>query len=142
MTVEGDTCNLIALTHNVSSANLFIQNQDVIYNCSAIPAGLSSCLPEMCRVYEIGPSDTCTSIQHEHNKWLNNLKPLNSCIDFILLQCPQRHHHIRQHPISYRTGSNRRWEIGRRKYIYILDREMVSQFRQCTPLVARLLRMT
>ncbi|KAH2160430.1 hypothetical protein KXV74_000423, partial [Aspergillus fumigatus] len=40
-TVEGDTCDSIAQTNGLSSAALYMGNQDQIYNCSKIEANLN-----------------------------------------------------------------------------------------------------
>jgi hypothetical protein len=44
-TVEGDTCDKIALSKSLSSAALYQENPASIANCSSIPKGTRLCLP-------------------------------------------------------------------------------------------------
>lgn len=63
-TVDGDTCDSIALANSMSSASIYLGNQDQIYNCADIPADLTLCLPLSCgEIYTLLPDDTCTTIE-------------------------------------------------------------------------------
>lgn len=62
-TVSGDTCESIANSTGVYSAALYMGNQDLIPDCSAVPAGVSVCIPIPCKTYYLKPSDTCVSIE-------------------------------------------------------------------------------
>lgn len=80
-TVDGDTCDSIALAKSVSSAALFI-GSETIRNCSNIKAGLSVCLPFPCdSVYSFSSSDTCTSIEQALGMKSGTLRQLNPWIN-------------------------------------------------------------
>jgi hypothetical protein len=62
-----ESCDSIALQRNVSSAALFMTNQQVIANCSMIPARTQLCLPLPCeRTYVLQPKDACSSIEQKN----------------------------------------------------------------------------
>jgi hypothetical protein len=66
-TLNRESCDSIALSRNISSAALFMTNQRVIANCSAIPASTQLCLPLSCeRTYVLQPKDTCSSIEQKN----------------------------------------------------------------------------
>lgn len=66
-TLTGESCDSIALSRNLSSAALFMTNQQVIANCSAIPASTQLCLPLSCeRTYVLQSKDTCSSIEQQN----------------------------------------------------------------------------
>ncbi|PWY73017.1 hypothetical protein BO70DRAFT_297465 [Aspergillus heteromorphus CBS 117.55] len=61
-TVEGDTCDSIALAKGVSAATMYYTNPNIV-NCSDILAGTTLCLPLSCTdLYSVKANDTCTSI--------------------------------------------------------------------------------
>ncbi|KAL6229168.1 hypothetical protein BDW75DRAFT_245974 [Aspergillus navahoensis] len=63
-TSDGDTCTSIAKANSISSAALYMGNQDLIQWCSSIKSGLELCLPLPCEeTYDLQPSDTCSSIE-------------------------------------------------------------------------------
>lgn len=81
-TKAGDTCDSIALEHNVSSDALFGDNSKLYQRCHRIPVGVELCLPFPCnRVYTIQPNDTCITIEMghkmnpkaigKHNPWID-----------------------------------------------------------------------
>lgn len=85
-TVEGDTCDSIALAHNVASAALYMGNVNIIRACNGIAAGLELCLPLTCPlIYELQPNDTCTSIDAAQNLTLGDVRRYNSWLN---LDCP------------------------------------------------------
>jgi LysM repeat protein len=59
--MNGDTCQSVAIAHNVSSFYLAYNNNLDIY-CSDLTMGRTVCIPEICDVYTVQPNDTCTSI--------------------------------------------------------------------------------
>lgn len=60
----GDTCDSIALKHQVASAAVQIGNPMLIYNCSELVVGRELCLPMNCdRQYMLQDNDTCYSIE-------------------------------------------------------------------------------
>ncbi|KAH1913088.1 hypothetical protein KXW47_005990, partial [Aspergillus fumigatus] len=82
-TVEGDTCDSIAQTNSLSSAALYMGNQDQIYNCSKIEANLNLCLPLPCgQTYVLQPDDTCTSIESATSLQVGDLRAFNPWISF------------------------------------------------------------
>ncbi|KAH2000894.1 hypothetical protein KXV97_007434, partial [Aspergillus fumigatus] len=82
-TVEGDTCDSIAQTNGLSSAALYMGNQDQIYNCSKIEANLNLCLPLPCgQTYVLQPDDTCTSIESATSLQVGDLRAFNPWISF------------------------------------------------------------
>ncbi|KAG9251359.1 pectate lyase superfamily protein-domain-containing protein [Emericellopsis atlantica] len=63
-TVEGDTCDSIALANSVSSAALYRENDEAILDCDNIAAATELCLPTPCgRTWRLQPDDSCTSIE-------------------------------------------------------------------------------
>ncbi|KAL5048229.1 hypothetical protein BDW71DRAFT_205766 [Aspergillus fruticulosus] len=82
-TSDGDTCTSIAKANSVSSAALYMGNQDLIQWCSSIKSGLELCLPLPCEeTYDLQPSDTCSSIEfafklkrgdvRKYNPWVSH----------------------------------------------------------------------
>jgi hypothetical protein len=66
-TRSAESCDSIALPRNISPAALYMTNQQVIANCSAIPAGSQLCLPMSCeRTYVLQPKDSCSSIEQQN----------------------------------------------------------------------------
>lgn len=81
ITQESDTCDSIALAYNVSSASLFIGNED-LHDCSTIKEGITLCIPLSCsELYTVRSGDTCESIERGLNLAKNNLIIWNSWID-------------------------------------------------------------
>ncbi|KAH8706873.1 hypothetical protein GQ44DRAFT_753038 [Phaeosphaeriaceae sp. PMI808] len=80
-TKQGDTCESISSGTSVSSAALYMGNQDLLKDCASINPGLSVCLPLTCITYNLQPSDTCYNIERklgleagivqQFNSWLN-----------------------------------------------------------------------
>ncbi|KAL2807812.1 hypothetical protein BJX63DRAFT_436737 [Aspergillus granulosus] len=81
-TNAGDTCDTIAIKHNLASASIIFSNPTIIANCSALPISKQLCLPFACvSLYILQETDTCWSIEHTHsidfgtvrkyNLWLN-----------------------------------------------------------------------
>ncbi|KAJ5689374.1 Pectin lyase fold/virulence factor [Penicillium macrosclerotiorum] len=81
-TIEGDTCDSIAIQYKLSSTALFMGSEQ-IQNCSNIPAGLSLCLPFSCgEIYAYSADDTCFSIEGKMNmRRFTPLSYLNPWID-------------------------------------------------------------
>lgn len=64
-TVEGDTCDSIAVSNSLASAALYLENPDALYHCDSIAAGTSLCLPPSCALtWTIQANDTCFSIEY------------------------------------------------------------------------------
>ncbi|KAJ4156154.1 hypothetical protein LMH87_001367 [Akanthomyces muscarius] len=102
---NGQSCDSIALSKNVSSAALYGTNP-TIANCSAIQPGLKICLPLSCaHVYKVQPDDTCSSIEanyilgelpgslRHYNSWLyfdcSNLHTAASALGRVVCLAPQ-----------------------------------------------------
>ncbi|KAL3421768.1 hypothetical protein PVAG01_05924 [Phlyctema vagabunda] len=63
-TQGGESCASIALGYSISSASLYMANQQTIGNCSSIVAGLELCLPLPCAyTYAVQVGDSCATIQ-------------------------------------------------------------------------------
>jgi len=70
-TKAGATCDSIAKENSVASAAVFMANQLLISNCSAIPAGQVLCLPLACSVtYTFTAEDSCGSIENAADRGL------------------------------------------------------------------------
>ncbi|KAE8381463.1 pectin lyase fold/virulence factor [Aspergillus bertholletiae] len=89
-TKKGDTCTSIALNHSISSAALYMGNQDLIRDCNQVVTGKNLCLPLSCeRTYVLQPGDTCRSIEQDNaillydnsTKIITPLRQLNPWID-------------------------------------------------------------
>lgn len=80
-TVKGDTCDIIALKYNVSSASIFTGNSDIIASCSQLPAGVTLCIPLSCSpLYQLQLNDTCISIAEQNNIGYYDLAKFNPWI--------------------------------------------------------------
>jgi hypothetical protein len=102
-TVEGDTCESISNKTSVSSAALYMGNQDLLPDCSRIDAGLSLCVPITCQTYYVRPTDTCATIEvalglefgilRHYNSWLDweceNLQPATDFYGKMICVSPQ-----------------------------------------------------
>lgn len=63
-TAPGDTCTSIALEYSVSSAALYLGNQDLIRDCARVVVGKEICIPLSCQdTYVLQDTDTCRSIE-------------------------------------------------------------------------------
>ncbi|KAL2004770.1 hypothetical protein VTN00DRAFT_3298 [Thermoascus crustaceus] len=86
VTVAGDTCASIAQAHGVSSAALYMGNQELVPDCNNIKAGLTLCLPLLCEtIYAVQPNDTCVRITMAHGDqlvYLSDLRKYNPWIDY------------------------------------------------------------
>jgi hypothetical protein len=86
-TSDGDTCDSIAEANSVSSAALYLENPDAIYNCSSIVAGTDLCLPAPCElIWTVQPEDTCSSIEYNitvstMSSVLGNIQKYNRWVD-------------------------------------------------------------
>ncbi|KAF9871213.1 hypothetical protein CkaCkLH20_11382 [Colletotrichum karsti] len=103
ITKKGDTCESIANATSVSSAAIYMGNQQLIPNCLDIDAGVSVCVPLTCQTYYVRPSDTCVSIEmalglefdqiRTHNQWLyfdcSNLQDVTGFWGRIICVSPQ-----------------------------------------------------
>lgn len=79
-TGQGDTCDSIAEAQNVSSAALYMGNENLL-DCNLIPPEVDLCMPFACgRTYTLQPGENCTSIEQslglpsghirQYNPWL------------------------------------------------------------------------
>lgn len=79
-TVDGDTCDKIALAQGVSAATMFYMNSN-IHNCSAMDAGTDLCLPQTCSsVYSVQANDTCSSIAADNGLLTRQVISYNSLL--------------------------------------------------------------
>ncbi|KAH7329285.1 LysM domain protein [Stachybotrys elegans] len=64
LTVEGETCDSIALKHSIASAALQMTNVDKISDCSDIEGGLELCLPLGCeKTHVVKEGEACIGIE-------------------------------------------------------------------------------
>lgn len=93
-TKTGDTCQSISNSTGVSGAALYTGNQNIMYNCLDVDAGLELCLPMTCTTYFVNPSDTCVLIEialdldfgkvRSYNNWINaDCSNLQAATDFF-----------------------------------------------------------
>ncbi|KAJ5757764.1 uncharacterized protein N7511_006458 [Penicillium nucicola] len=80
-TEEGDTCDSIALAHDVSAATMFYINPNIL-NCSSIWSGTTLCLPETCEVYTVQTGDTCSTIAAANGLLTSNILSFNSQLNY------------------------------------------------------------
>ncbi|KAL2812859.1 hypothetical protein BJX63DRAFT_432363 [Aspergillus granulosus] len=71
----GDSCDSIALAHNVSTHAILVAG-DLSPTCSNMQAGSALCLPDPCDLYRVQDSDTCDSIVAAHSS-VNDVQLLN-----------------------------------------------------------------
>lgn len=110
-TQPGATCESISAAHGVSSASLYIGNQDLVPDCGNADAGVSICIPLPCTTYMVVPSDTCGIIEKDslssldlglglvwgslrtYNSWIGldcaNLQPATEFYGKIICAGPQ-----------------------------------------------------
>lgn len=102
-TKAGDTCESISIATGVSSAALYMGNQDLLKDCGAVRPGISVCIPMTCQTYRVRPSDTCTSVESAlglefgtlrlYNPWLafdcSNLQPATDFYGKMVCVSPQ-----------------------------------------------------
>ena len=103
-TVDGDTCTSIAEDTSISSAALYMGNQNQILDCSSLSSGLKFCLPLTCeKTYSIQPSDNCSDIEYayslkdrdvrKYNPWVSydcdNLQPASKIYGTAICLSPQ-----------------------------------------------------
>lgn len=77
-TVAGNTCESISSKTSVSSAALYMGNQELVKDCGNVTAGLSLCVPITCQIYRVQPQDTCLSIEASLNLESDILRNYNS----------------------------------------------------------------
>lgn len=89
-TIEAKTtCDDISLPRNISSASLYLANQNTLATCGTkdpIPSGTKLCIPPSCsRVYQVEGNSTCSDIKiriialpdirvgdvRKYNRWVN-----------------------------------------------------------------------
>ncbi|KAL3443939.1 hypothetical protein BJX65DRAFT_311416 [Aspergillus insuetus] len=119
-TSNRDTCTSIATAHSVSSAALYMGNQDIIQWCSSINPGLDLCLPLSCtKTYELQPSNTCSSIEYafelgrggvrKYNPWVSsnyaNMHIASEIYGTIIRLSPQGGKHVNDHDGTGTTPS-------------------------------------
>jgi hypothetical protein len=79
-TKSGDTCNSIALAHDVSSAGVFYAaGEAALHGCSDLPVGLALCLPLTCTTYLLNSNDDCFTASA--NAGIDDIMLYNSWID-------------------------------------------------------------
>ncbi|OQD79193.1 hypothetical protein PENANT_c058G01175 [Penicillium antarcticum] len=80
-TEEGDTCDSIALAHDVSAATMFYINPNIL-NCSSIWSETTLCLPETCEVYTVQTGDTCSTIAAANGLLTSSVLSFNSQLNY------------------------------------------------------------
>jgi hypothetical protein len=102
-TKQGDTCQSISSGSSISAPFLYMGNQDLIKNCSSIPAGLSLCLPMTCLTHTLQPAETCFQVERalgleygmvqRYNSWVDgactNLQPATDFYGKVICVSPQ-----------------------------------------------------
>ncbi|KAH8698403.1 pectate lyase superfamily protein-domain-containing protein [Talaromyces proteolyticus] len=81
-TKDGDTCTSIALDYSLSSAALYMGNQNLIHDCQKVAKGAKLCLPLSCEhTYILQDQDTCRSIERANAVVLyNNSRAIKSVL--------------------------------------------------------------
>jgi hypothetical protein len=80
-TKQGDTCESISSGNSVSSAALYMGNQDLLKDCASVKSGLNVCLPLTCVTYNLQSSDTCFSIERKLSLGSGMVQQFNSWLD-------------------------------------------------------------
>lgn len=81
--VRKDTCDSIALKHNVSSAALFMANSQQSVVCDHVEPGMKLYLLMPCtNTYVLQPNDTCVSIEVENNYEIGDVRRYNPWVEF------------------------------------------------------------
>jgi hypothetical protein len=102
-TKQGDTCQSISSGSSISAPFLYMGNQDLIKNCSSIPAGLSLCMPITCLTHTLQPAETCFQVERalgleygmvqRYNSWVDgactNLQPATDFYGKVICVSPQ-----------------------------------------------------
>lgn len=102
-TKQGDTCQSIASSNSVSSAGLYMANQELLKDCSNVTPGLTVCLPMTCITHNLQPDETCFSVEkslglefglvQRYNSWLDvactNLQPATDFYGKVICVSPQ-----------------------------------------------------
>jgi hypothetical protein len=86
--VSGDTCNSIATAKNISSAGLFMSNQDILVNCTSITSPTELCLPLQCSTHTVTATERCVDIELANNLTIGRLRDFNPWLD---LACSNLH---------------------------------------------------
>lgn len=82
-TVDGDTCTSIAKDQSISSAALYMGNQNLILECDSLSSGLKFCLPLTCeKTYSIQSSDNCSDIEYAYSLKERDLRKYNPWISY------------------------------------------------------------
>ncbi|KAJ5869330.1 hypothetical protein N7455_004271 [Penicillium solitum] len=82
-TVKGDTCTSIGKAQSVSSAALYMGNQNLILDCDSLSAGLKFCLPLTCeKTYSIQPSDNCSDIEYAYSLNTRDVRKFNPWVSY------------------------------------------------------------
>ncbi|KAF5675102.1 pectate lyase 1 [Fusarium circinatum] len=71
-----DTCESLALEYGVSSAEIFINNPDIL-QCDDMVEGVPICLPFQCNTYQVQENDTCTSVSESLGITIKDFMSLN-----------------------------------------------------------------
>lgn len=90
---DGDTCNSIAIAHNVSTFSLLYENNLQAY-CQSFPAsGSDICLPAQCDIYTVQANQTCWDVVQAQasgitltqiQAWNNNVNLLCGNLDDLV----------------------------------------------------------
>ncbi|KAF5599098.1 pectate lyase 1 [Fusarium pseudocircinatum] len=71
-----DTCDSLALKYSVSSAEIFINNPDIL-QCDDMVEDVPICLPFQCNTYQVKENDTCASVSEFLGITIKDFKSLN-----------------------------------------------------------------
>ncbi|KAF5556289.1 pectate lyase 1 [Fusarium napiforme] len=74
-----DTCDSLALKYSVSSAEIFINNHDIL-DCYDMVEDVPICLPFRCNTYQVKENDTCTSVSESLGITIKDFISLNPWI--------------------------------------------------------------
>jgi hypothetical protein len=79
-TKPNDTCDSLALKYSVSSAEIFINNPNIL-DCYDMVEDVSVCLPFQCNTYKVKENDTCISVADSLGLRPRDIVTLNPWID-------------------------------------------------------------
>ncbi|OKP10023.1 hypothetical protein PENSUB_4576 [Penicillium subrubescens] len=82
-TVDGDTCDSVALHLNVSSASFVMANNRHTIVCDRLPSDMDLCVPTTCAsTYVLKDTDTCRSIEEANSNNVGDVRRYNPWVEF------------------------------------------------------------
>ncbi|KLO95099.1 uncharacterized protein FFB20_01408 [Fusarium fujikuroi] len=76
VSTANDTCESLALEYSVSSAEIFINNPDIL-QCDDMVEDVPICLPFQCNTYQVKENDTCASVSESLGITIKDFISLN-----------------------------------------------------------------